>query len=283
MRRHRKQSLYFVCIALLAALGLAVVALAIPAWVQAATPGLAVSPEVLARIERSPTCCQINGIATARVTARDAATGATIQFNRPQSLLNIGQKVWLFQRLGPDHKVAQFASGVLFPFEKSRKQKVGDQDHMETTITVSFTPGLSVGRVDGKTRTWTTAWQDGFTGAVMYIFQDRAGNNLPFFPPMRKYGVNGTAVPGAASDRKDVWWDSVPIEIVNKISKVAIVHIKKPTPRVEDFLQYAKDAGEAAKVWVEVVTSIIGAAGGGGTGPGGGTSPGPGSTAPPTR
>ncbi len=37
MRRHRKQSLYFVCIALLAALGLAVVVLAIPAWVQAAS------------------------------------------------------------------------------------------------------------------------------------------------------------------------------------------------------------------------------------------------------
>ena len=37
MRHHRKQSLYFVCIALLPALSLAVVALARPAWVQAAS------------------------------------------------------------------------------------------------------------------------------------------------------------------------------------------------------------------------------------------------------
>ena len=282
MRCISKQSLYFVCIALLAALGLAVVALAIPAWVQAATPGLAVSPEVLARIERSPTCCQISGIA-AVVTARDPSTGLTIQFNRPQSLLSIGQNVWLSQRPAPGGKVAKLAVGVQFPFEKTRQQKVGDQDHMKTTIKVSFTPGLTVGRVDGTTKTWTTSWYDGFTGGVMYFLQDKVGNNLPFFPPIRKYGVNGTAVPGAASDRTDHWSDSVPLEIVNKISKVAIVHVKKPTPRVDDFLAYAKEAGEAAQVWVEVITAIAGAGGGGGTGPGEGGTGGGGPTQPSAR
>lgn len=64
-----------------------------------------------------------------------------------------------------------------------------------------------------------------------------------------------------------------------KMSKVAIVHMKKPNPRVDEFVRDAKNAGEAAKVWVEVVTSIIGAGGGGSTGPGG-TGPG-GPTQPP--
>ena len=102
----------------------------------------------------------ITAIVGNKVTARDAA-GMTIQFNKPPSQLNVDQLIWL--------KNAK-AMGAVFPVVGSEKTKVGQGDWMETSIKLS-----NNGRLDGKTKTWTTACQDGFTGGVRVFPMDKSG------------------------------------------------------------------------------------------------------------
>lgn len=177
------------------------------------------------------------------------------------SEVNVGQRVWINPTAGKLFYVD-------FPFEKSRKSHVGGGDWMETSVKVSNT-GLLVAR----THTWTTSCADGFTGGVRVVLMKKDGNDL-YITKLRKYGVNGTCVPSAPSSRTESWDETVPKNVINETAKVAIVHIKKPTDRVDEFLENAKKVAEIAKTVAEVYSTIAGA--------GGGSQPAPTGTKPPT-
>lgn len=161
--------------------------------------------------------------------------------------VNVGQIAWLYPS---EVKL------VAFPIEMERKTRVGNGDWMETSVKLSNT-----GILRGQTKTWTTACQDGFTGGVRVILMAKDGNDL-YITKLRKYGVNGTCIPSAPSSRKESWDDNVPLNLVNQTTKIAIVHIKKPTDRVDEFLEKAKEVAEIAKTFSEAYAN---ASSGGGT------------------
>jgi hypothetical protein len=194
---------------------------------------------------------QISNITTGAVNARDN-NGRTIKFNVPQSKLNVGQRVWV---------AGNRVNGVVLPINGEIRSKVGAGDWMETTVTIS-----NNGRIDGKTRTWTTVCADGFTGGVIVFLFDQAGNVL-HSTPLKKYGVNGTCVPSAPSNRTEYWNNTVSVDIVNKTRSVKIVHVKKPTDRIDEFLEKAKEVAEIVKIFAEAYQDIAGGGGTGGSGP----------------
>lgn len=194
---------------------------------------------------------QITNVTTGAAIARDN-NGRSIKFNVPQSKLNVGQKLWL---------TGNRVNGVILPINGTTKSKVGDGDFMETTVTIS-----NNGRIDGKTRTWTSVCADGFTGGVIVFLFDRAGNVL-HSTPLKKYGVNGTCVPSAPSNRTEYWNNTVSVDIVNKIGSVKIVHVKKPTDRIDEFLEKAKEVAEIVKIFAEAYQDVAGGGGTGGSGP----------------
>lgn len=216
------------------------------------------SPEIRAGI------LQITNISTSTVVASDGK-GNAIKFNRPASKLNVGQNLWVS---GNKLRVSgNKVMGVGLPIKGSIKNKIGQGDWMETEVTISNT-----GRIDATTETWTTVCADGFTGGVMIFLFDNNGNVL-HSTPLKKYGVNGTCVPSSPSKRTELWNDTVSLEIVNKTRSVKIVHVKKPTDRIDEFLEKTREVAEIVKIFVEIYTDVAG--GGGGTGGSGPTGPTP--------
>ncbi len=207
------------------------------------------SPEIRAGI------LQVTNISTSTVIASDGKSHA-IKFNRPASKLNVGQNLWV-----SGNKVM----GAGLPINGSIRNKIGQGDWMETEVTISNT-----GRIDATTKTWTTVCADGFTGGVMIFLFDNIGNVL-HSTPLKKYGVNGTCVPSSPSKRTELWNDTVSLEVVNKTRSVKIVHVKKPTDRIDDFLEKTREVAEIVKIFVEIYTDVKG----GGTGGSGPTEPAP--------
>lgn len=183
----------------------------------------------------------ISNVSGGTVTARNRF-GTAIEFSLPQSkarYLNRGQKVWTS---------GNNVMGVEFPIRMETKNERlhHKRSHwMKTRIKIS-----STGRIDGETRTWSSECARGFTGGVVVYLMDEYGNNL-YNTPMHKYGVNGECL-GDPHDRKEVWSDPVPQDVLNKVRNVAITHLRKPTDRWDDFLEKAKKVAEIAKVFVEI-------------------------------
>jgi len=144
---------------------------------------------------------------------------------------------------------------VDFPIQMENKDKVGGGDYMETNVKLSNT-----GLLTAKTKTWTTACADGFTGGVRVILMKKDGNEL-YITKLRKYGVNGTCVPSAPSSRNESWDETIPLDKIKETAKLAIVHIKKPTDRVDEFLARAKEVAEIVKTLSEAYKNASGGPG----------------------
>ena len=115
------------------------------------------------------------------------------------------------------------------------------------------------GQLRAKTRTWTSEALTGFTGGVVVALTDKDGELL-HFTKVRKYGVNGTAVPGAPSSRTKEWDETIPPEVMSKFAGIAIVHRYEPTPRwlettndVVEFAKYVKDAYETVAEIIDCI------------------------------
>jgi len=127
-----------------------------------------------------------------------------------------------------------------FPKKGSQHTELGDHRRMYSEITIS-----STGRIDGRTKTWTSKKFKGFTGTVVVFLTDGDGNILHATQPHR-YGVNGTALGGHKRD--EPWWEEIPQNILNNIVGYAIHHAHTPTPRITP---------EAFKEWAEAVAPLV--------------------------
>ncbi|MGJ3198053.1 RICIN domain-containing protein [Peribacillus frigoritolerans] len=129
-----------------------------------------------------------------------------------------------------------------FPITTSQHTELGDHRRMETSITIS-----SNGRVDGRTKTWTSKKWEGFTGYVHVTFYD-ANNEVVDVPPFPtiQYGVSGTATGG--HKREETWLYRIPPEQINKVTKASILHSVRPTPRITP---------QNFKEWSDVLTPLI--------------------------
>jgi hypothetical protein len=196
-----------------------------------------------------------------KVNGQDGRT-IVANFGSETGNMNLGQTVWIYPSK---------LEIVDFPLEVSRKTKVGSGDFMKTTAKLSNT-----GILRARTRTWTSSCGDGFTGGVRVVLMDRNKNDL-WISGLHKYGVNGTCVPGASSDRTEEWNETVPLDALNKAARIAIVHLKKPTNRVDEFLDNAQKVADILKTVAEAYGT---ASGGGGEGTGAGTGTGHGTGGP---
>jgi hypothetical protein len=104
-------------------------------------------------------------------------------------------------------------------------------------------------RIDVKTRTKSGKKWEGFTGGVVVFIVDRDDNYL-HGTQLHTFGVNGKHVPGAPSDRTDLWNEPLPAGILDKAAGMVIVHLRSPHGRLLDTL---KDAAEAAGYIKEVI------------------------------
>jgi hypothetical protein len=192
----------------------------------------------VATMRTKPLTGKVTAVSSAgiAVTAENGESHKATSSPTHAKYVNVGQLAWLYPN---EIKLVEF------PIEMERKTKVGDGDWMKTTVKLSNT-----GILRGTTKTWTTACQDGFTGGFRVILMAKDGNDL-YITKLRKYGVNGTCIPSAPSSRTESWDDNVPLDRVKQTAKIAIVHIKKPTDRIDEFLEKAKEVAEIAKTFSE--------------------------------
>ncbi|MCB7160421.1 hypothetical protein LI071_07050 [Bacillus subtilis] len=128
-----------------------------------------------------------------------------------------------------------------FPMTFSQHTELGHHRRMETTITIS-----NNGRIDGRTKTWTSAAWEGFHGSVSVFLLDESGNYLANTHP-HTYGVNGVRT--GDPSRKDSWTETVAIDIVNQTHGCAIVHSHTP---ISVF-----NSPDELKRWAEAVAPIV--------------------------
>lgn len=189
------------------------------------------------------------GPAGESITVRDNATGKTYTTTRKGVLRTggtprIGETVFKNQE-------GQVAA-TQFPVRSFREERVAT-GHMRTDVTLSNT-----GRLDGKTRTWTSDELKGFEGGVVVAITDIHGNILWNTPvSAHKYGINGHSVPGAPSDRTEIWTETVPDNVLNNAAGVAIIQKDMPTNKLPEFLKEATQDAQLLAPLVTVVISII--------------------------
>ncbi len=253
----------------------AVVSILISASAYAANIGstsiVRLSPAVIAK---SPTA-RIVSITPTKIQVK-GANGQMLEA-APAPNINNGQAVWIIgsTRLAaaPPRTIGSVAipplqfglccvAFVQFPIEESRSDNVA-VGHMKSDVKVSNSGILKV-----TTRTWTNNASQGFEGGVIVSLEDKDGNDL-YVSTIHAYGVNGTYVPGAPSDRTVVWTDNVSLDKINNTAKVAIVQLNAPTNKIDDFLAHAKQVADIAKTLSEAYKNVSGGPGGAG-GPGGG-------------
>lgn len=154
---------------------------------------------------------------------------------------------------------------AVFPMLKFQKDGVS-VGHMTTCLKVS-----SDGHVDAKTRVWTGNDFQGFEGGVQVFFSDINGNSL-YNTLEHHWGINGHSVPGAPSDRTEIWQDQIPADKVGQLWAVSISQLNSPTSHFDDFMAKAKAVvqliEEVGKAYQEFKGSPTGA-GGTGTDAGG--------------
>lgn len=186
----------------------------------------------------------INGSA---VSAQDNANTQAIQFVASltdESHLVARQPVWV--NMGTKQSMV-----VTFPILGTKRDDLGHSDYMETTITVSDN-----GRLDAKTRIWTSEALRGFSGGVVVTLADDHGNILNS-PLIRAFGVNGTSVPGAPSDRTEVWNEIVPVENILQTRSFSIVHLRHESGQhLEDFLHKATEVASLATTAIQIYQSV---------------------------
>lgn len=214
--------------------------------------GTTMRPNLARIFER---CCSIVSVdaASGQVIARHDATGDQFVFVAPRrpSLGRplVGRALSVGGRYRPGQVVYRSLDGTaaattLYPVSESETDEIGKSSRkMKTEVIVS-----ADGSLKAKTRTWTSEALVGFTGGVVVALTDKDGKLL-HFTKVRKYGVNGTAVPGAPSSKTVAWDETVPAAVMNQFSGIAIVHRYEPTPRwletqedVVEFAKYVKDA-----------------------------------------
>ena len=199
------------------------------------------------------------------VSAQDNAHTQTIQF---AASLSAGSHFVARQPVWVNLSTKQ-TMVVTFPILGTRRDDLGHSYYMETSITVSDT-----GRLDAKTKIWTTEALRGFSGGVVVTLKDDHGNILNS-PQIRSFGVNGTSMPGAPSDRTELWNELVPVETILQTRSFSIVHLRHESGNhLEDFLHKANEVATLAKTVTEAYQNVAGsggaAPGGGGGAPGGG-------------
>lgn len=138
----------------------------------------------------------------------------------------------------------------VFPLKGGPKRdrvKSGRAFWMETTFTLS-----NDGRVDGRTRTWSSEACCGFTGSVGVIFMDCSGNILTRTMGNHQFGVNGTVPPGNNS-RIENWTDQIPAQDLSKLSQIGRYYIDHwPDPR-----PWQDRAAVAAKTAIAFVKTVV--------------------------
>jgi hypothetical protein len=108
---------------------------------------------------------------------------------------------------------------------------------------VGLHPNLPHGQIAATTRVWTSEALRGFEGSVIVFLLDE-NKRLIFQTKERHWGVNGEAIPGAPSDRKENWAEAVPVDVLAQTRYVTIFHSDHPTSHWEDTMgQIATFAG----------------------------------------
>lgn len=83
-------------------------------------------------------------------------------------------------------------------------------------------PETEIGRYDARVHIESKDAGDGFTGGAYYRFLDENGN-VVYAMMGDGYGVNGTAVPGAPSDRTENEAKIIPLDILTAVHAVEAI------------------------------------------------------------
>lgn len=216
-------------------------------------------PKLDTALQEFKPCCVITSIDESKgiIEARDNKTGQTITIQTGKNKIKPGPShlpgVGKF-RVGETvyRNAAGEIAAATFPIRGSREDNLGNSHRMRTAVTISDN-----GRLDATTRTWTSEALRGFEGGVVVAVTDLQGNIL-WTSQLRKYGVNGTAVPGAPSDRTENWTETIPNDALNRAAGIAIIHGDVPTSHLADFLNQVLDDANKVKDIVVVVVAIVG-------------------------
>ena len=147
-----------------------------------------------------------------------------------------------YERIFCSQAIPDSTPAKQFPITTSQHTELGDHRRMETSIIIS-----SNGRVDGRTKIWTSKKWQGFTGFVQVTFYDANGEVVDVDPaPMFQYGVEGTATGG--HKREEPWVYRIPSHLINKVVRASILHSVRATPRI---------TSQNFKEWSDVLIPLI--------------------------
>eukprot|EP01025_Chloroclados_australasicus_P048807 TRINITY_DN553_c0_g1_i8.p1 TRINITY_DN553_c0_g1~~TRINITY_DN553_c0_g1_i8.p1 ORF type:complete len:223 (-),score=8.17 TRINITY_DN553_c0_g1_i8:238-906(-) len=143
------------------------------------------------------------------------------------------------------HPVSQPASQVVEVVFSGEREDSVSHGRMFTTFTL-----YSDGSIRGSTRTWSEDKFSGFTGSAFVVFLN---DNLEqvWHTDMLKYGVNGKWIPGAPSDRTELWTQQMPRELVDSITQYSIMQQHASSQRFADFMDENQD------LILSIATSVL--------------------------
>jgi len=230
----------------------AVALVTLPSRAQDKAPAPA-KPEAAKAIPNDPLDCftgwgKVSLVANSIISASNASGQETITFTVLRTAewrnLNTGQAVWV----NPVQKKAMF---VIFPIKSTRKDTTGDNQFMETEIVVSSPPDESTGRIEGETSTRSKEALRGFKGGVVVALLDDQKKVL-YRTTLRKFEVNGAAVPFGSGDRRDEWVEqNIDKNILANTRSVAIVHLDSGKNQLEDFVKQTDEVVQLAATGVK--------------------------------
>ncbi len=138
------------------------------------------------------------------------------------------------------------------PLEARRYTKIAAGQYME-----SYAQLQSNGDISAQTKIWTTNRSYGFTGQTLGLVYDQA-NNCVAYAHLGSWGVNGTSVPGAPSERspplvvKNVGADKYGNAIGLKLG-----HSLSPNNQLLAFLEDAVRVGKKVQEVIAIVGGIF--------------------------
>ncbi|EKS7869173.1 hypothetical protein QCQ72_004139 [Bacillus cereus] len=133
--------------------------------------------------------------------------------------------------------------------ENHRKSDLHNGFHMESTVKLSDN-----GRLDGiPTHIWSTNDAFGFTGGVV-VFLGDADDNIIFRSRAHTGAVDGVRVGDPSNDL--YWNEEVSQDIVDKATKLEIMHIRAPRGRIEENLDELIRIAEKIERVAEVIRDI---------------------------
>ncbi|MEH7603809.1 hypothetical protein [Bacillus safensis] len=159
--------------------------------------------------------------------------------NQLKKIKNVGLKLLLEliedKEAKLDHRLKAIEiilehSAFTVPIEEHSKSDLHNGFHMESWVK------LSTNRIDGKTNIYSTNDLLGFTGAIMVLFGD-AENNIIHHTRVYSGGVNGVRT---GDPSRDLYWnEGVPQDVVERTTKLEIIHVRNPHGRIEENLDSA--------------------------------------------